>query len=216
MRCARAPPAPTDPADRLNRAGLAYADFARRQPGALRAELRVHEAARRARRRAKPAAADDSFNDLVALVLDYLAEDDPRRDEADFLARGIWSGLHGYVSLSQTRTGMGWPREDEFVARLAQRVAGRTAPRAAAIGWRRHGRRWTGSASADIDAPLSEVWAVVEDVAVGPAVAGRHGHDGRARARRPGPGRAVRDRHRRRARGPCAAPCASSTSPSTG
>ena len=66
----------------------------------------------------------------MALVLDYLGDDDPRRDEADFLARGIWSGLHGYVTLSQTRTGIGWPREDEFAARLAQAWLG--APRSAA------------------------------------------------------------------------------------
>ena len=67
----------------------------------------------------KPTAANDSFNDLVALVEDYLPADDPRRQDADTLARGIWSGLHGYVTLSQTRTGMGWPPEDEFVQRLA-------------------------------------------------------------------------------------------------
>ncbi len=64
----------------------------------------------------------------MALVLDYLPEDDPRRDEAELLARGIWSGLHGYVSLSQTRTGMGWPPADEFAQRLSRAWLGEPRP----------------------------------------------------------------------------------------
>jgi len=107
-----------DPAARLTQAGLAYVDFARRRPARYALNF-VFVKPPEGEAPAKPAAADDSFNDLVALVLDYLSEDDPRRDEADFLARGIWSGLHGYVTLTQTRTGIGWPREDEFAARLA-------------------------------------------------------------------------------------------------
>ncbi len=107
----------TDPADRLARGGLAYAEFARRWPARYALNFVFMKPAA-GDPPDKPGAANDSFNDLVALVLDYLPEDDPRREEADVLARGIWSGLHGYVSLSQTRAGMGWPREDEFVVRL--------------------------------------------------------------------------------------------------
>ena len=119
----------TDPAGRLTRAGVAYWTSRAGSPPATRSTS-CSSGPPRVRRRPKPAAADDSFNDLVALVLDYLGDDDPRRDDADFLARGIWSGLHGYVTLSQTRTGIGWPREDEFVARLAQAWLG--APRSSA------------------------------------------------------------------------------------
>lgn len=65
----------------------------------------------------KPGAANDAFNDLAALVLDYLGEDDPRRSENELLARMIWSGLHGYVSLVQARRP---GRRSESVAYLVQ------------------------------------------------------------------------------------------------
>ena len=109
----------TGPEDRMIRAGMAYADFARRQPARYAMNF-VFMRPTDDEAPKKPQAADDSFNDLMALVLDYLREDDPRREEAEFLARGMWAGLHGYVTLSRTRSGMGWPREDEFVQRLAQ------------------------------------------------------------------------------------------------
>ena len=119
----------TDPGDRLDRSGLAYADFARRWPARYALNfLFMKPADGEDEAPEKPVAANDSFNDLVTLVLDYLPEDDPRRDEAEFLARGIWSGLHGYVSLSRTRTGMGWPAEDEFVPRLSRAWLGEPRP----------------------------------------------------------------------------------------
>ena len=57
--------------------------------------------------------------------------DDPRRPEAELLARGIWSGLHGYVSLKQARTGKGWPDERDFVSRLSRAWLGDPRPTAA-------------------------------------------------------------------------------------
>lgn len=108
-----------DPAERLNGAGLAYTAFAARWPARYALNF-VFVRPVEGEPPQKPAAADDSFNDLVGLVLDYLGEDDPRRAEAELLARGIWSGLHGYVSLRQARTGSGWPDEEEFVPRLGR------------------------------------------------------------------------------------------------
>ena len=107
-----------DPAERLNRAGLAYVDFARRLPARYALNFVFMKSAE-GEAPQKPPAANESFNDLVALVLGYLAGADPRRGEAEFLARGIWSGLHGYVNLSRTRTGIGWPTAEEFVPRLS-------------------------------------------------------------------------------------------------
>ena len=106
-----------DPAERLLRAGLAYLAFAHERPARYALNFEFMKPSGGAP--AKPAAADDSFNDLVSEVLDYLPEDDPRRSEAQLLARGIWSGLHGFVSLARARTGMGWPSDEEFVRRLA-------------------------------------------------------------------------------------------------
>lgn len=108
-----------DPSGRLIAAGLAYTAFARRWPARYALNFMFTEPAE-GEAPEKPAAADDSFNDLVALVLDYLGTDDARRPDADFMARGIWSGLHGYVTLCAARTGMGWPSEQEFVDRLAR------------------------------------------------------------------------------------------------
>ena len=74
----------TDPADRLDRSGMAYADFARRWPARYALNflfMKPDEGEGEAPE--KPVAANDSFNDLVTLVLEYLPEDDPRRDEAE-------------------------------------------------------------------------------------------------------------------------------------
>lgn len=116
-----------DPPGRLASAGLAYVDFARRWPARYALNF-VFMRSAEGEPPPKPSAADDSFNDLVALVLEHLDANDPRRSEAGLLARGIWSGLHGYVSLSHSRPGMGWPTEQEFVTRLAQTWLGQPGP----------------------------------------------------------------------------------------
>lgn len=106
-----------DPASRLTQAGLAYTRFARRWPARYALNF-VFVRPAEGDPPDKPGAADDAFNDLLALVLDHLGENDLRRSDADLLARGIWSGLHGYVSLSQARPGAGWPSEELFVTAL--------------------------------------------------------------------------------------------------
>lgn len=108
-----------DPAGRLAGAGQAYMSFARRWPARYALNF-VFVRPAEGEAPEKPGAADDAYNDLVTLVLDYLGPDDPRRAQAELLARGIWSGLHGYVGLSQARTGAGWPSEEEFSDRLRE------------------------------------------------------------------------------------------------
>jgi len=108
-----------DPVDRLHEAGFAYTEFARRWPARYALNF-VYMQPAEGEAPDKPSAADDAFNDLVTNVLDAIPEGDPRRDEIDLLVRGIWSGLHGYVSLSQARPGKGWPDAREFNKRLTR------------------------------------------------------------------------------------------------
>jgi len=109
-----------DGKERLIQSGLAYTRYARRWPARYALNF-VFVRPPTGEPPQKPGAANDAFNDLAALVLDYLGEDDPRRSENELLARMIWSGLHGYVSLVQARRpGIGWPSEEKFVTRQAQ------------------------------------------------------------------------------------------------
>jgi AcrR family transcriptional regulator len=111
------------PWDQLIRAGLAYMDFARTRPARY---LLIFGAPTREPGLSgmeplpKPAAGTDAFEDLVGLIADYLGPDDPRREEAETLAKGIWSGLHGFVTLRHSRPGMTWPPDEEFARRLAE------------------------------------------------------------------------------------------------
>lgn len=127
-----------DPRERLLGAGRAYIEFAREHPeryalifGA--APLPPERSSGFSGQPGRPvgpapeapeqpgplAPASDAFQDLVTLVLDHLAAGDPRREEADTLATGIWSGLHGFVMLRRARPAVGWPSDSEFAVRLA-------------------------------------------------------------------------------------------------
>ena len=116
----------SDPAGRLTQAGLAYVAFARRWPARYALNF-VYMRPAEGDPPQKPPAANEAFNDLVGRVTAYLAEDDPRRADAEFLARGTWASLHGYVSLSQARPGIGWPEAEEFVERMTLAWLGRRA-----------------------------------------------------------------------------------------
>jgi len=108
-----------DPKAQLIQAGLAYTAFARRWPARYALNF-VYVRPAEGDPPEKPPAANDAFNDLVSSVQRYLDEDDPRQAEVDLVARGIWAGLHGYVSLSQARPGIGWPDDRKFIERQAQ------------------------------------------------------------------------------------------------
>lgn len=111
------------PWDQLIRAGLAYMRFARERPARYRLifgfPTRDPEATGMDPAN-KPEAGGDAFDDLVALVLANLAADDPRREDPATVARCMWSGLHGYVTLRQSRPGMDWPADEEFAQRLGR------------------------------------------------------------------------------------------------
>jgi AcrR family transcriptional regulator len=106
-----------DPRERLFRAGLAYTEFARTRPARYLLIFGTAADAQGLDGMAplpKPAAGTDAFEDLVALVLADLRTDDPRRADAVLLAKGIWSGLHGFVTLRHSRPGVEWPDDEQF------------------------------------------------------------------------------------------------------
>ncbi len=111
------------PRDQLIRAGLAYMGFARERPARYGLifgfPTRGPEATGMDPAR-KPEAGGDAFDDLVELVLANLADGDERRGDPESVARCIWSGLHGYVTLRESRPAMEWPAEEEFAERLAR------------------------------------------------------------------------------------------------
>jgi AcrR family transcriptional regulator len=107
----------TDPEERLRRAGLAYTRFARER-GPLYAVIfgpRPHPAEGAP---LGPQVAEDAFGDLVALVTDYVGPDRAAKEDATALAGGVWTGLHGYVTLRHARPWVEWEPEGEFIDRL--------------------------------------------------------------------------------------------------
>lgn len=119
-----------DPRERLLRAGLSYIEFARSHPeryALIFGTLEPLPTTDITGPQGRPVAGGAAFEDLVALVLANLPADDPRREEAETLARGIWSGLHGFVMLRYSRPAVGWPSDREFAARLASAWLGEPA-----------------------------------------------------------------------------------------
>ncbi len=110
-----------DPWQRLIDAGVSYMEFARQQPERYRLiftadweeegiqedphdELEVAEAA---------------FTDLVELIAAYFGRDERDQAELDALALGIWSGLHGYVTLCHAQPGMAALTDEQYASLLA-------------------------------------------------------------------------------------------------
>lgn len=122
----------TDPRGRLHMAGLGYIDFAQQWPqryalifgttvGNLNAAGAGPTSGEEEEAAPEPSAAgDEAFDDLIGSVLACLPTGDPRREDAELLARGIWSGLHGYVTLSHCRPKGNWPSGEQFATRLAE------------------------------------------------------------------------------------------------
>jgi AcrR family transcriptional regulator len=108
-----------DPAARLHAAGLGYMRFARERPNVYALIFNSDE----------PSEDEDwdpdapgpgSFEDLMALIAAYL--DDAGAEGADIqrLAMGLWTSLHGFVTLRYAAQKMDWPTDEEFAAQLIE------------------------------------------------------------------------------------------------
>ena len=111
-----------EPEQRLIEAGLAYIAFARDQPERYRLVFGSDHGAMADLEEAQDSleVADAAFGDLVELVAAYVGSEDPRTKDLDILALGVWSGLHGYVTLlCHARPGKAAPSDEEYLALLA-------------------------------------------------------------------------------------------------
>lgn len=107
----------SDPWGRLRGAGVAYMRFARERPALYAIIFGPYE---RPENEDGDGPGMGAFEDLMALVADCL--DDAGRAEADVrrLAQGIWTGMHGYVTLAHAREKLDWPTGEEFATMLAE------------------------------------------------------------------------------------------------
>ncbi len=113
----------SDPAKRLLQAGLAYVRFAAEQPALYTVIFGPRTLTPQAAGRPpspKSQVGYESFDDLVVLIEGYLGPARAARADTRALARGIWSGLHGYVTLRRFRPLVEWGDEEQFVTALGE------------------------------------------------------------------------------------------------
>jgi len=117
----------SDPEERLLGAGAAYIAFAREQPERYRlifaadwVEHGIEEGPDNSLE-----AGDAAFADLVELIAACVGADGNPRGDLDTLALGIWSGLHGYVTLCHAHPGMAALSDAEYTSLLAGAWLGR-------------------------------------------------------------------------------------------
>lgn len=67
----------------------------------------------------KPRAAAEALDDLRTVVADYLG-DSAEEVDVDLLAKGVWTGLHGYVTLRHARPMIDWPSDEQFDRMLGE------------------------------------------------------------------------------------------------
>jgi AcrR family transcriptional regulator len=109
-----------DPAQRLLLAGLAYMRFAQEQPAMYAIIFGPQDPpAPGAEPPPKPAVAGEAFEDLVSLIADYLGPERSAGIDLAERARGIWSGLHGFVTLRRARPQLEWSDDERFGEALA-------------------------------------------------------------------------------------------------
>jgi AcrR family transcriptional regulator len=117
-----------DPCNRLMGAGSAYIAFAREQPERYRlifaADWGEHGIEDDPDQSME--AAEGAFTDLVELIADCVGPDDAPSKDLDTLAIGIWSGLHGYVTLCHAEPKMAALTETEYMTLLARAWLGAT------------------------------------------------------------------------------------------
>jgi AcrR family transcriptional regulator len=111
-----------DPRGRLMGAGSAYIAFAREQPERYRlifaADWGEHGIEDDPDQSME--AAEGAFADLVELIAASLGPAEAPSPDLDTLAIGIWSGLHGYVTLCHAQPKMAALSEDEYMTLLAR------------------------------------------------------------------------------------------------
>ncbi len=108
-----------DPRTRLINAGVAYIAFAREQPeryGLIFASDWIEEGVKGEPEDTIEIAAA-AFTDLVELVSTYPGSDE-RSLDPDTLALGIWSGMHGFVTLCHANPAMAAPSAEEYATLL--------------------------------------------------------------------------------------------------
>jgi AcrR family transcriptional regulator len=110
------------PWDRLMGAGSAYIAFAREQPERYRlifaADWGEHGIEDDPDQSLE--AAEGAFTDLVELIADCVGPEDAPSPGLDTLAIGVWSGLHGYVTLCHAQPKMAALTETEYMSLLAR------------------------------------------------------------------------------------------------
>jgi AcrR family transcriptional regulator len=109
-----------DPVERLRAMGRAYIAFAREQPAFYRVIFGRVWPGDTAPQGAPAPSATVAFELLVDAVAACLPAA-RREGEARLVALGLWSGLHGFVSLATTRPGIAWPDDGLFVDQLGDR-----------------------------------------------------------------------------------------------
>lgn len=110
-----------DAQERLINAGVAYLTFARERPERYGLIFGSDWEAEGIKEKGGDGleVADASFGDLVELVGAYVGSDDSRSVDLDTLALGIWSGMHGFVTLCHAQPGMAAPTDEQFATLLA-------------------------------------------------------------------------------------------------
>jgi AcrR family transcriptional regulator len=105
-----------DPAARLHAASLGYIRFARERPDVYAMIF-------------SPAAHGDtdlqgpgreSFQDLMDRIEAYLEHQGGDAADIKALALALWTGLHGFVTLSYAARQIGWPTDEQFAASLIE------------------------------------------------------------------------------------------------
>jgi AcrR family transcriptional regulator len=119
-----------DPAARLQASALGYMRFARELPNVYALIFSPdHSSGEGHWDPDNPGR--QAFADLVARVASYLDQAGRERADVERLALALWTGLHGYVTLSHAAQKMDWPADEEFAAQLAEAWLG-PAPRGSA------------------------------------------------------------------------------------
>jgi AcrR family transcriptional regulator len=106
-----------DPPARFHAAGLGYMRFARERPNVY-ALIFGPDAPVEDGEPDPDAAGPAAFNDLVALIQACLADAGTPHPDVERLAMAVWSGLHGFVTLRNATSRLGWPTDEEFAAQL--------------------------------------------------------------------------------------------------